>query len=99
MLPVHHPRPNSRPDSPQRRDMPSRQPSEMSLRPIVIRLSSNLPLAFQFHLVDELLGQGVLDLPEAIVVQFRRVDVAANQFGGERLAQREAAGDGAIGVV
>ena len=56
-------------------------------------------LALQFHLVDVLLGQGVLHLPEAIVVQLGRVDVAADEFRGERLAQRDAAGDGAVGVV
>ena len=59
----------------------------------------DLPLALQFHLVDVLLGQGVFHLPEAIVVQFGRVDVAADQFRGERLAQRERAGNGAVGVV
>ena len=59
----------------------------------------DLPLALQLHLVDVLLGQGVLHLPEAIVVQLRRVDVAADQFRGVRLAQSEGAGDGAVGVV
>ena len=59
----------------------------------------DLPLALQLHLVDVLLGQGVLHLPEAIVVQLGRVDMAADQFRGERLAQREGAGDGAVGVV
>ena len=59
----------------------------------------DLPLALQLHFVDVLLGQRVLHLPEAIVVQLGRVDVAADQFRGERLAQRDAAGDGAIGVV
>ena len=59
----------------------------------------DLPLALELHLVDVLLGQGVLHLPEAIVVQLRGVDVAADQFRGERLPQRERAGDGAVGVV
>ena len=59
----------------------------------------DLPLALQLHLVDVLLGQGVFHLPEAIVVQLGGVDVAADQFRGERLAQRERAGDGAVGVV
>jgi hypothetical protein len=59
----------------------------------------DLPLALQFHLVDVLLRQGVLHLPEAIVVQLRGVDMAADQFRGECLAQRDAAGDGAVGVV
>ena len=59
----------------------------------------DLPLALQFHLVDVLLGQRVLHLPEAIVVQFCRVDVAADQLRRVRLAQRDGAGDGAIGVV
>ena len=59
----------------------------------------DLPLALELHLVDVLLGQRVLHLPEAIVVQLCRVDVAADQFRGERLAQREGAGDGAVGVV
>ena len=59
----------------------------------------DLPLALEFHLVDVLLGQRVLHLPEAIVVQLGRVDVAADEFCGERLAQRDGAGDGAVGVV
>ena len=59
----------------------------------------DLPLALQFHLVDVLLGQGVFHLPEAIVVQLGRVDMAADQFRGELLAQRKGAGDGAVGVV
>ncbi len=59
----------------------------------------NLPLALQFHLVDVLLGQGVLHLPEAIIVQFCGIDMAADQFRGERLAQRDAARNGAVGVV
>ena len=59
----------------------------------------DLPLALQFHLVDVLLRQGVLHLPEAIVVQFGRVDMAADQFRGARLAQLDAEGDGAVGVV
>ena len=59
----------------------------------------DLPLALQFHLVDVFLGQRVLHLPEAIVVQLGGVDVAADQFRGERLAQREAAGNGAVGMV
>ena len=59
----------------------------------------DLSLALQFHFVDVLLGQGVLDLPEAIVVQFCRVDVAADQLGRVRLAQSNGAGDSAIGVV
>ena len=59
----------------------------------------DLPLALEFHLVEILLGQRVLHLPEAIVVQACRVDMAADQPGGERLAQRDGAGDGAVGVV
>ena len=58
----------------------------------------DLPLALQFHFVDASSGS-VLHLPEAIVVQLCRVDVAADQFRGERLAKREGAGDGAVGVV
>ena len=49
----------------------------------------DLPLALQFHFVDVLLGQRVLHLPEAIVVQFCRVDVAADQLRRVRLAQPE----------
>ena len=59
----------------------------------------DLPLALQFHLVDVLLGQRVLHLPEAIVVQFCRVDMAADEFRGVRLAQSDGARDGAVGVV
>jgi hypothetical protein len=59
----------------------------------------DLPLALQFHLVDVLLGQGVFHLPEAIVVQLCRVDVAADQLRRERLAQLERAGNSAVGVV
>ena len=59
----------------------------------------DLPLPFELDLVDVFLGQRVLHLPEAIVVQLGRVDVAADQFRGERLAEREAAGDGAVGMV
>ena len=59
----------------------------------------DLPLAFELHLVDVLLGQGVLHLPEAIVVQLGCVDVAADQFRRERLAQRDGAGDGPVGLV
>jgi hypothetical protein len=59
----------------------------------------NLPLAFELHLVDVLLGQRVLHLPEAIVVQLRRVDVAADQFRGVGLPQVDGAGDGAVGVI
>src|SRR5262245_47746019 len=59
----------------------------------------DLPLALQLHFVDVLLGQGVLHLPEAVVVQACRVDMAADQFCRERLAQRDGAGDGAVGVV
>ena len=59
----------------------------------------DLPLALQFHLVDVLLGQGVLHLPEAIVVQFCRVDMAADEFRLVRLAQPKSAGDGAVGKV
>ena len=59
----------------------------------------DLPLALELDLVDVLLRQRVLHLPEAIVVQLGGVDVAADQLRGERLAQRDAAGDGAIGVV
>ena len=55
--------------------------------------------SLEFDLVDVLLGQGVFHLPEAIVVQLGRVDMAAGQFRVERLAQREGAGDGAVGVV
>ena len=59
----------------------------------------DLPLAFQLDLVDVLLGQGVLHLPEAIVVQLRRVDMAADQLRRVGLPQRQAAGDRAVGVV
>ena len=59
----------------------------------------DLPLPLQFHLVDVLLRQGVLHLPEAIVVQLCRVDMAADQFCRERLAQRHAARDSAVGVI
>ena len=59
----------------------------------------DLPLALELHLIDVLLGQRVLHLPEAIVVQLCRVDMATDQFRGELLAQREGAGDGAVGVV
>ena len=59
----------------------------------------DLPLALQFHLVDVLLGQGVLHLPEAIVVQLCRVDMAADQLRRVRLPQRQAARDSAVGVV
>src|SRR6476659_5332579 len=59
----------------------------------------DLPLALQFDLVDVLLRQGVLHLPESVVVEFGRVDMAADQLSGERLAQRDGAGDGAVGVV
>ena len=59
----------------------------------------DLPLALQFHFVDVLLGQRVLHLPEAIVVQFCRVDMAADQLRRVRLAQPDGAGDGAVGVV
>ena len=59
----------------------------------------DLPLALQFDLVDVLLWQRVLHLPESIVVQFRRIDVAADQFRGVRLAQTQRARDGAVGVV
>ena len=59
----------------------------------------DLPLALQFHLVDVFLGQGVLHLPEAIVVQLGRVDMAADQLRRVRLPQRQAACDSAVGVV
>ena len=59
----------------------------------------DLPLPLQFHLVDVLLRQRVLHLPEAIVVEFRRVDVTADQLRGKGLSQLDAAGDRAIGVV
>jgi hypothetical protein len=59
----------------------------------------DLALPFELHLVDVFLGQGVLHLPEAIVVQLGGVDMAADQFRGERLAQRERAGNGAVGMV
>ena len=59
----------------------------------------DLPLALQLDLVDVLLGQRVLHLPEAIVVQLGRVDMAADQLRRVRLAQPEGAGDGAVGVV
>ena len=99
MLPVHHPR----------LELEARLPAEPR-HAIEIAVGDeleahrdeavvDLPLALQFHLVDVLLGQGVFHLPEAIVVQFGRVDVAADQLRGERLAQRKGAGDGAVGVV
>ena len=59
----------------------------------------NLPLALQLHLVDVLLGQRVLHLPEAIVVEFGRVDMAADEFCRIRLPQPEGAGHGSVGVV
>ena len=59
----------------------------------------DLPLALELHFVEVLLGQRVLHLLEAIVVQLGRVDMAADQFRVERLAQRDGAGDGAVGVV
>ena len=59
----------------------------------------DLALALELHLVDVLLGQRVLHLPEAVVVQLCRVDMAADQFRGELLAEREGAGDSAVGVV
>ena len=99
MLPVHHPR----------LELEARLPAE-ARHAIEIAVGDeleahrdeavvDLPLALQFHLVDVLLGQGVLHLPEAIVVQFCRVDMAADQFRRVRLAQREGARDGAVGVV
>src|SRR6476620_7659144 len=40
----------------------------------------DLPLPLELHFVDVLLRQRVLHLPEAVVVQFRRVDMAADQL-------------------
>ena len=99
MLPVHHPR----------LERKARLPTE-ARHAVEIAVGDeleahrdqavvDLALALEFHLVDVLLGQGVLHLPEAIVVQFCRVDMAADEFRRIRLAQREGAGDGAIGVV
>jgi hypothetical protein len=59
----------------------------------------DLPLAFQLYLVDVFLGQGVLHLPEAIVVEFCRVDMAADELRVKRLAHGQGAGDGAVGMV
>ena len=99
MLPVHHPR----------LEREARLPTE-ARHAIEIAVGDeleahrdqavvDLPLALELHLVDVLLGQRVLHLPEAIVVQFCRVDMAADQFRGVRLAQPDGAGDGAVGVV
>jgi hypothetical protein len=59
----------------------------------------DLPLPLQFHFVDVFLGQRVLHLSEAIVVQLGRVNVAADQLRGVCLAQPEGTGDGTVGVV
>src|SRR4029453_958584 len=59
----------------------------------------DLPLALQLYFVDVLLGQRVLHLPEAIVVQLGGVDMAADQFRRVRLAQPERARNGAIGMI
>ena len=99
MLPVHHPR----------LELESGLPAE-ARHAIEIAVGDeleahrdeavvDLALALQFHLVDVLLGQRVLHLPEAIVVQFCRVDVAADQFRRVHLAQVHGARDGAVGVV
>ena len=80
MLPVHHPR----------LERKARLPTE-ARHAIEIAVGDeleahrdeavvDLPLALELHLVDVLLGQGVLHLPEAIVVQLCRVDMAADQF-------------------
>ena len=99
MLPVHHPR----------FELEARLLAE-SRHAIEIAVGDQLeahrdqavvdfPLALQFHLVDVLLRQRVFHLPEAIVVQFGRIDMAAHQFRRKRLAQRERAGDSAVRVV
>jgi hypothetical protein len=59
----------------------------------------DLALPLELHFVDVLLGQRVLHLPEAVVVQLCRVDVAADQLRGIRLAQIDRAGNRAVGVV
>ena len=46
-----------------------------------------------------ILRQGVLHLPEAVVVQFRGVDMAADQLRGIRFAQVHGASDCTVGVV
>jgi hypothetical protein len=59
----------------------------------------DLPLPLEFDFVDVFLGQRVLHLPEAVVVQFCRVDVASDELRGVRLAQIERTGNSTIGVV
>ncbi len=59
----------------------------------------NLPLALQLDLVEVLLGERVLHLPEAVVVHAGGVDVAPDQLGAEGAAERHAALDGAVGML
>jgi hypothetical protein len=59
----------------------------------------NLPLALELVLVPVLLGQRVLHLLEPVVVEPRRVDVAAGQGRAEGAAELHGQVDGAVGVV
>ena len=59
----------------------------------------DLALALELDLVDVFLGQRVLHLPEAVVMQLGRIDMAADQLRRERLAQPDGARHGAVGVV
>ena len=99
MLPVHHPRLELE----ARLSAESRHAIEIAVGDELEAHGDeavvDLPLPLELHFVDVLFGQRVLHLPEAIVVQLCRVDMAADQFRVERLAQREGACDGAVGVV
>ena len=99
MLPVHHPRLEREP----RLAAETRHAIEIAvgdqLQAHRDEAVVDLALALQFDLVDVFLGQRVLHLPEAIVVQLGRVDMAADQLRRVRLAQPERAGDRAVGVV
>ena len=59
----------------------------------------DLSLALELVLVPVLLGQRVLHLLEAVVVEPRRVDVTARQRRAEGPAQLHGQVDGAVGVV